>query len=244
MATIPSSLQQVHQRIDDACRAAGRPASSVRLMCVSKTRTSDEIRAAFDAGERCFGENHVQEGLDKITALHDLRGSIEWHLIGPLQSNKTRVVAESFDWVDSIDRLKVAERLSLQRPAHLPALQVCIQVNISGEPSKSGVAPGNVAALAQAVALLPRLSLRGLMAIPAPASDIESQRAPHRAMRELMHELAGPGHGLGPAFDTLSIGMSDDLDAAIIEGSTLVRIGTAIFGERTLRSAAAPAGAD
>ena len=177
---------------------------------------------------RQFGENYVQEALDKIAALADLRAQIEWHLIGPLQSNKTRPVAAAFDWVHSVDRLKIAQRLSEQRPADLPPLQLCLQVNISGEASKSGLLPGEVLAVAQAVALLPRLRLRGLMAIPEPAGDEAAQRAPHRALRELLASL----NDAGLALDSLSMGMSADLEAAVAEGATIVRVGTAIFGGR------------
>ena len=177
---------------------------------------------------RQFGENYVQEMLVKVTTLADLRGQITWHLIGPLQSNKTRPVAEAVDWVHSVDRLKIAQRLSEQRPAHLPPLQVCLQVNISGEASKSGLAPAEVPAVAQAVAALPRLRLRGLMAIPEPAGDEAAQRAPHRALRELLLAL----NNSGLALDTLSMGMSGDFEVAIEEGATLVRVGSAIFGTR------------
>jgi pyridoxal phosphate enzyme (YggS family) len=201
---------------------------SVTLLSVSKTFGPEAVREAVAAGERRFGENYVQEGVDKIAQLADLRGRIEWHLIGPLQSNKTRVVAEQFDWVHSVDRLKIAQRLSEQRPAHLPPLQLCLQVNISGEASKSGLHPAEVAEVARAVAALPRVSLRGLMAIPEPAGSFEAQRAPHRALRELMQSLQASGLAL----DTLSIGMSADLEAAIMEGATMVRIGSAIFGRR------------
>ena len=228
MATITNNIQQVHARIAAACAAAQRPVQSVTLLAVSKTFASDALREAVAAGERRFGENHVQEGVDKIAALADLRASLEWHLIGPVQSNKTRAVAEHFDWVHSVDRLKIAQRLSEQRPAHLPPLQLCLQVNISGEASKSGLAPADVAAVAHAVAVLPRLRLRGLMAIPEPADDIEAQRAPHRALRELLDRLRRDGLAL----DTLSMGMSADLEAAIAEGATIVRVGSAIFGER------------
>ena len=183
---------------------------------------------SLTAGQRAFGENYVQEALAKIEALADLRRQIDWHLIGPLQSNKTRVVAEAFDWVHSVDRLRIAARLSEQRPHDLPALQVCLQVNVSGEASKSGVAPAEVAGLARAVSALPRLRLRGLMAIPEPAGDFEAQRRPHRLLRELLEALNRDGLAL----DTLSMGMSADLEAAIAEGSTLVRVGTAIFGGR------------
>lgn len=228
MATIAANIQQVRERIARACAAAQRPVRSVTLLTVSKTFSAKAVREAFAAGERCFGENYVQEGVDKIAALADLREQIEWHLIGPLQSNKTRTVAEQFDWVHSVDRLKIAERLNEQRPAHLPALQVCLQVNISGEASKSGVAPDDVPALAHAVARLPRLRLRGLMAIPEPGANAQAQAAPHRALRQLLERLQREGLPL----DTLSMGMSADLEAAIAEGATLVRVGTAIFGAR------------
>jgi hypothetical protein len=230
MAMIADKLLQVRTRIAQACASASRPVQSVTLLVVTKTYGAEAVREAFQAGERCFGENYVQEGVDKIAALADLRGSIEWHLIGPLQSNKTRVVAEQFDWVHSVDRLKIAQRLSEQRPAHLPPLQVCLQVNISGEASKSGLMPAEVSAVARAVASLPRLSLRGLMAIPEPAGDFDAQRAPHRQLRELMQALQSEGMTL----DTLSIGMSADLEAAIAEGATLVRVGSAIFGQRPI----------
>jgi len=203
----------------------------VNLLTVTKTHTGVSIRSAFAAGERDFGENYVQEGLAKFAELADLRAAIRWHLIGPLQSNKTREVAANFDWVHTVDRLKLAQRLSDQRPPELAPLQVCLQVNISGEASKSGVAPGEALALARAVAALPRerVVLRGLMAIPEPAGDFAAQRAPHRALRELLEQLDRGGLAL----DTLSMGMSADLEAAVAEGATLVRIGTAIFGART-----------
>ena len=229
MATIASRLQQVEQRIARACIAAGRPVDSVTLLAVSKTFSSERLREAHGAGQHRFGENYVQEALAKMDALADLRAGIEWHLVGPLQSNKTRAVAERFDWVHSVDRVKLAERLSAQRPPGLSPLQVCLQVNLSGEASKSGLAPGAVAEVAQAVAHLPGLTLRGLMAIPEPCTGFEAQRRPHRALHELL--LALHGRGLA-GLDTLSIGMSADLEAAIAEGATLVRIGTAIFGER------------
>ena len=221
-------LQQVHRRIAGACAAAGRPVESVTLLAVSKTFGPAAVREAFAAGERRFGENYVQEGVDNIAALADLRAQIEWHLIGPLQSNKTRIVAEQFDGVHSVDRLKVAQRLSEQRPAHLAPLQVCLQVNISGEASKSGLAAADVPAVARAVADLPRLRLRGLMAIPEPAAGLQAQRQPHRALRELLASLQAQGL----AVDTLSMGMSADLEAAVAEGATVVRVGTAIFGGR------------
>ena len=225
---IASSLQQVRARIALACAAAQRPVQSVTLLAVSKACTALQVREAHAAGQRSFGENYVQEGLAKIESLADLRPGSEWHLIGPLQSNKTRAVAEAFDWVHSVDRLKLAERLSAQRPPHCAPLQICLQVNISAEASKSGLAPGEVSAVAHAVAALPRLRLRGLMAVPEPVADLAAQRAPHRALRELLLGL----QQRGLALDTLSMGMSADLEAAIAEGATLVRVGTAIFGAR------------
>jgi pyridoxal phosphate enzyme (YggS family) len=228
IGSIEDNLQSVHRRIGEACAAGGRSAGSVQLLAVSKTFPADAVREAHAAGQRAFGENYVQEALAKIAALADLRSQLEWHLIGPLQSNKTRDVAAAFDWVHSVDRLKIAERLSAQRPADLPPLQLCLQVNISGEASKSGLLPAEVAAVATAVSQLPRVVLRGLMAIPEPVADPQAQRVPHRALRELLAALnAG-----GLALDTLSMGMSADLEAAIAEGATLVRVGTAIFGGR------------
>lgn len=234
MATIASRLQQVSTRITQACAAADRPVQSVTLLAVGKTCPASKLRDAFDAGQRAFGENYVQEALQKIEQLADLRAEIEWHFIGPLQSNKSRAVAEQFDWVHSVDRLRLAERLSAQRPAHLAPLQICLQVNISGEASKSGVVPADVPALARAVAALPGLRLRGLMAIPEPAAGFDAQRAPHRALRELLLAMQRDVQHDSRALDTLSMGMSDDLEAAITEGATLVRIGTAIFGARPL----------
>jgi len=230
MGSIENNLQEVKRRISGAALASGRRPSVVRLLAVSKTFGADAVREAHAAGQRDFGENYVQEALAKMAALADLRPGIEWHLIGPLQSNKTRAVAEAFDWVHSVDRLKIAQRLAEQRPAWLPPLQMCLQVNISGEASKSGVLPEEVAALALAVAALPRerVVLRGLMAIPEPAGDFESQRSPHRALRALRDEL----NAQGLALDTLSMGMSADLEAAVSEGATIVRVGTAIFGGR------------
>jgi pyridoxal phosphate enzyme (YggS family) len=230
MSSIEANLQQVRQRITRACHGAGRPEQSVTLLAVTKTFGATEVRRAQAAGQRDFGENYVQEALAKIEALADLRTRLSWHLIGPLQSNKTRVVAEHFDWVHSVDRLKIAQRLAEQRPAGRQPLQLCLQVNISGEASKSGLLPGEVAAVAQAVAALPaeRVRLRGLMAIPEPARDFEAQREPHRALRELLAAL----NQSGLSMDTLSMGMSADLEAAVAEGATIVRIGTAIFGAR------------
>ena len=228
MTSVPLNLRQVQGRITGACTAAQRNVDSVTLLAVSKTFGADAVREAFDAGQRQFGENYVQEALDKIAALADLRPQLVWHLIGPLQSNKTRPVAEAFDWVQSVDRLKIAQRLSEQRPAGLTPLQVCLQVNISGEASKSGLLPNQVLVVAQTVAALPRLRLRGLMAVPEPATDVAAQRAPHRALRELLAALNAAGLQL----DTLSMGMSADLEAAVAEGATLLRVGTAIFGGR------------
>ena len=230
MGSIGSNLQEVKRRIEGAAEAARRDAKSVTLLAVGKTFGPDAVRAAHAAGQRAFGENYVQEALAKIDALADIRGGLEWHLIGPLQSNKTRAVAEAFDWVQSVDRLKIAQRLAEQRPVGLAPLQLCLQVNVSGEASKSGVAPADVAALARAVHALPRerVTLRGLMAIPEPAADIAAQRLPHRALRELLQTL---NEG-GLALDTLSTGMSADLEAAVVEGATMVRVGSAIFGAR------------
>ena len=225
---IAAKLSQVNERIASACAAAGRDVQTVTLLAVSKTFDAAAVAEAHAAGQRRFGENYVQEAVDKIDALAGLDPTPEWHLIGPLQANKTRVVAERFDWVQSIDRLKIAERLSAQRPASMAPLSVCLQVNVSGEATKGGVAPGELAALAHAVARLPRLRLRGLMAIPEPAGDVEAQCAPHRRLRAL-HDGLRAG---GLALDTLSIGMSADLEAAIAEGSTMVRVGSAIFGTR------------
>lgn len=228
MATLQERIQAVHSRIDTACVRAGRTPDSVKLLCVSKTQPAADVRAAFEAGERAFGENYVQEALDKIEALIDLRAGLEWHLIGPLQANKTRAAAEAFDWVHSVDRLRIAERLSAQRPPHKPPLQICLQVNVSGEDSKSGIGPAELPALAHAVAALPNLRLRGLMSIPAAAEGLAAQREPHRQLAALLQQLRDEGLAL----DTLSMGMSADLEAAVLEGASWLRIGTAIFGER------------
>lgn len=227
MTTIATNLQAVRERIAAACVAAGRPPAAVSLLAVSKTWPAAAVREAAAAGQRRFGESYVQEAVPKVAALRDL--DLEWHFIGPLQSNKTRPVAEVFAWVHSVERLKIAERLSQQRPPELGLLNVCLQVNVSGEASKSGCAPGEVAALAAAVAQLPNLRLRGLMAIPEPGDDVATQRRRFAALRELRQRLAADGLSL----DTLSMGMSDDLEAAVLEGATMVRVGTAIFGERT-----------
>lgn len=219
-------LDAVRARIERALAAAGRAPDAARLMAVSKTIPAARLREVFGCGQAVFGESYVQEALAKQDELADL--AIEWHFIGPLQSNKTRPVAERFAWVHGVDRLRIAERLSAQRPAGLPPLNVCIQVNIDSEPTKSGVLPEEVAPLAHAVAALPALRLRGLMAIPAPADAIAAQRDSFRRVRELFEGLVAEGLPL----DTLSMGMSDDLEAAILEGATLVRVGTAIFGAR------------
>ena len=226
MTTIPGNLQHVRARIATACQRAGRGVEEVTLLAVSKTFGADAVRAAAAAGQRAFGENYIQEGVEKIAALRDL--GLTWHCIGTIQSSKTRLVAEHFDWVHTVDRLKIAERLSAQRPADRPPLNVCIQVNIDGGANKSGVAPGEALALARAVAALPQLKLRGLMSIPEIAPDFEAARAVHASARALFDQLNADGLGL----DTLSMGMSDDLEAAIAAGSTMVRIGTAIFGSR------------
>jgi hypothetical protein len=226
MSAIASNLQAVRARIAKAAEQAGRSPQEITLLAVSKTWQLDCILAAADAEQRAFGENYVQEGVDKALATADL--DLEWHFIGPLQSNKTRLVAEHFAWVHSLERMKIAERLSAQRPAELPPLQVCVQVNVSGEASKSGCAPADAAALCQEIADLPRLTLRGLMAIPEPADDFAAQRAPFRRLRNIYENI----RALGIPLDTLSMGMSHDLEAAVAEGATIVRIGTAIFGER------------
>ncbi len=227
MTTISTNLQAVRARVAAAAQLAGRAADDIRLLAVSKTFPPERIREAAQAGQTAFGENYLQESLGKIDALADL--GLEWHFIGPLQSNKTRPVAEHFSWVHGIERLKIAERLSAARGAARPPLLVCIQVNVSGEASKSGVSPDETAALAHAVAGLPNLRLRGLMAIPEPTDDMPLARRRFAMLRELRDALNRSGMGL----DTLSMGMSHDLEAAILEGATIVRVGTAIFGERT-----------
>lgn len=230
MTTIAANLQVVRQRIAAACAAAGRAPASVTLLAVSKTWPAAQVRAAATCGQRAFGESYVQEAAAKIAQLRDLiaESRLEWHFIGPLQSNKTRAVAEQFDWLHSLDRAKLAERLSAQRPAAMAPLQVCIEVNVSGEASKSGCAPEQVEALARAVASLPNLTLRGLMTIPEPTEDIALLRSRFALLRQLQNRL----NARGLALDTLSMGMSHDLEAAILEGATIVRVGTAIFGKR------------
>jgi len=220
-------LQAVQARIARAVSESGRDAATVGLLAVSKTFDAAAVRGMAACGQREFGENYVQEALDKQAQLRDL--PLEWHFVGPIQSNKTRAIAEHFSWVHSVDRLKIAERLSAQRPPGLPLLQVCIEVNVSGEASKGGVAPAELPVLAGAVSKLPGLQLRGLMAIPAPTPDVAAQRAAFRQVREQFDALRACGYPL----DTLSMGMSGDLEAAILEGATIVRIGSALFGERT-----------
>jgi pyridoxal phosphate enzyme (YggS family) len=226
MTAILSNLQATREAIASAAKAAQRNAAEVQLLAVSKTFPAEVVRAAYQAGQKAFGENYLQEALDKMRALADL--PLEWHFIGPIQSNKTRPIAENFSWVHSVDRFKIAERLSAQRPAYMPPLNVCLQVNVSGEESKSGVAPQELVQLAYDVALLPKLKLRGLMTIPAQAHAENAQRAPFAHMRKMLEEL----NAQGLALDTLSMGMSHDFPVAIAEGATIVRIGRAIFGSR------------
>ncbi len=227
MTMIADNLHAVRARIAQACTQAGRPVDAVQLLAVSKTFGPDAVQQAFDAGQCAFGENYIQEAVEKIAALAEL--PIAWHCIGPIQSNKTRLVAEHFQWAHTVDRLKIAQRLSEQRPAHLPPLQVCIQVNVDGGPTKSGVLPDEALALARAVAALPRLQLRGLMCIPEPAPDFVAACAVFTRARGLFDAL----NSVGLALDTLSMGMSADVDAAVASGSTLVRVGSAIFGARS-----------
>ena len=228
--SIADNIARVRQAIAQAATTAGRAAADVQLLAVSKTFGPDAVIEAAHAGQLAFGENYLQEALDKMQAVREQQPdlSLAWHFIGPIQSNKTRPIAEHFDWVHSVDREKIAQRLSDQRPDSLPPLNICLQVNVSGEDSKSGVAPEDVLPLAKSIAGLPRLRLRGLMAIPEPAETLEAQRPPFRALRELQAQLAAQGI----VTDTLSMGMSADMAAAIAEGATIVRVGTAIFGKR------------
>ena len=239
MTTIANNLQQVLGRMAQACQAASRAPASVRLLAVSKTFGADAVAEAVAAGQRDFGENYIQEGVDKIAALRSaLPGvALQWHCIGPIQSNKTRLVAEHFDWVHTVDRLKIAERLSAQRPEHLAPLQICVQVNIDGGPTKSGVAPADALALVRAVAKLPRLVVRGLMSIPDHAPEFEAQRAIHASAKALFDQIAALREPGLDHFDTLSLGMTADLEAAIHAGSTMVRVGTGIFGGRAYPAA-------
>jgi pyridoxal phosphate enzyme (YggS family) len=239
MTMIVRNLQQVRDRITTACVAAGRKPWGVRLLAVSKTFPLSAVLEAVSDGQQAFGENYITEGVEKIVASRAWLAQrpagasrpLEWHCIGPVQSNKTRLVAEHFDWVQSVDRLKVAQRLSEQRPAGLPALQICLQVNIDGGPNKSGVAPEDVHALALQIAALPRLCLRGLMAIPEPAIDFVAACALHQRTKDLFDAINSAGDLPAP-LDTLSMGMTADLEAAIQAGSNMVRVGTAIFGKR------------
>jgi pyridoxal phosphate enzyme (YggS family) len=233
MSIISDNMQAVELAIQAAAEAAKRPRSAVQLLAVSKTFPADAVLDAMQTGQRAFGENYLQEGVDKIAAVAAAApdAHLEWHFIGPIQSNKTRPIAENFAWVHAVDRLKIAQRLSEQRPAGMPPLNICLQVNISGEASKSGVAPDQLAELAHQVAGLPNLRLRGLMAIPEPESDAAKQHLPFARVRILFEQLQADGLQL----DTLSMGMSGDLAAAVAEGATIVRIGTAIFGNRTYK---------
>jgi pyridoxal phosphate enzyme (YggS family) len=227
MGAIATSLQACHRRIEAACLKAGRSRDEISLLAVSKTFPAAAVRAAWQAGQRAFGESYLQEAVAKLEDLREL--PLEWHFIGPIQSNKTRAIAELFQWVHGVDRLKVAERLAEARPADAPPLNVLIQVNVGGEASKHGVAPEAALPLARAVMQLPRLRLRGFMTIPRPSDDPMDERAQFAVMQTILDAARAAGLPL----DTLSMGMSDDLEAAILEGSTLVRIGTAIFGKRT-----------
>lgn len=230
MSIIPQNLQAVHERIASAAVVASRRSDEILLLAVSKTFGADAVLEAAHAGQVAFGENYLQEAIDKMAAVRDAEAGLllEWHFIGPIQSNKTRPIAEHFDWVHSVEREKIAQRLSDQRPDTLSPLNVCLQINISGETSKSGATIDEAAALAHAVAVMPRLRLRGLMAIPEAADTEEEQRKPFRALRELFDRL----NAEGLALDTLSMGMSQDMNAAVAEGATIVRVGTAIFGKR------------
>jgi pyridoxal phosphate enzyme (YggS family) len=233
MNEIADNLSVLLQRLDQACARAGRKAGAARLIAVSKGFPAANIAAVAAAGQRAFGESYVQEAQVKMQALGD--AALDWHFIGPVQGNKTREISGNFAWVHSVERLKIAQRLSLHRPAAMPPLNVCVQVNISGEASKSGCAPQEAAGLCAAVAALPRLRLRGLMAIPAPVPEAQAARAAFHAVRTLFGQIRAAG-AVDPAdFDTLSMGMSDDFEVAAEEGATLVRVGTAIFGRREAR---------
>jgi PLP dependent protein len=224
------NLHAVQARIAAACAASARSANRVQLLAVSKTFSADDVRQVAACGQRDFGENYIQEGVDKITALQDIQPALVWHCIGPIQSNKTKLVAEHFDWAHTVDRLKIAQRLSDQRSTHLAPLNVCLQVNIDGGETKSGIASADVLALAAEVAKLPRLALRGLMTIPDPVEGFDAQVAVHAKARALFDEVKTALNL--PQFDTLSMGMTGDLEAAVHAGSTMVRVGTAIFGGR------------
>jgi hypothetical protein len=230
MQMIRNNLQRVHERIAVACAAAQRDVTEVTLLAVSKTFGPDAVREAWDAGQRAFGENYIQEAVEKMELLKSL--PIEWHCIGPIQSNKTRLVATHFHWAHTVDRLKIAQRLSEQRDDSLPPLQVCVQVNIDGGANKSGVMPDEALAFAREIAQLPRLKLRGLMTIPEPAEDFSQQKASHLKTKALFEDLRAAGLDI----DTLSMGMTADIEAAIAAGSTMVRVGTAIFGGRPVKA--------
>ncbi len=240
MTTISNNLQRVHAQIAKACEQAGRPAGSVALLAVSKTFGPEAVRDAAEAGQRSFGENYIQEAVEKmaIVAEYGLPQPLEWHCIGPIQSNKTRLVAEHFYWAHTVDRLKIAQRLSDQRPEHLPPLQICIQVNVDGGANKSGIAPEEAAELVRAAAALPRIVVRGLMSIPEPAADFAAQLAVHQRAQKLFADIAAQQIAGLENFDTLSMGMTDDLDAAVQAGSTMVRVGSGIFGKRSYPNAA------
>lgn len=241
MSTIVEKIQHIHQQIDEACRRAGRPVGSVALLAVSKTFGVDAIADAIAAGQQAFGENYIQEGVEKIGYFAEQPAyqgkGLVWHCIGPVQSNKTRLVAEHFDWVHTVDRLKIAQRLSDQRPAHLAPLQICIQVNVDGGATKSGVAPAEVEALVREIAVLPQLCLRGVMSIPDVAPDFEAQLAVHQRVKAVFDDIAKLGLPQLQAWDTVSLGMTADLGAAVQAGSTMVRVGSGIFGNRNYATA-------
>ena len=241
MSTIPEKIHQVRMQIDEACRTAGRPVGSVALLAVSKTFGVDAIADAIAAGQQAFGENYIQEGVEKIGYFAEQPAyagkGLVWHCIGPVQSNKTRLVAEHFDWMHTVDRLKIAQRLSEQRPEHRGPLQVCLQVNVDGGTTKSGVAPADVEALVREVAQLPRLCLRGVMSIPDAAPDFEAQLALHQRAKAVFDDIARLGLPQLTQWDTLSLGMTADLQAAVQAGSTLVRVGSGIFGNRNYATA-------
>ncbi len=239
MTTISNNLHRVREQIASACAEAGRPVSDVALLAVSKTFGPEAVREAAEAGQRSFGENYIQEAVEKmaVVAGYGLPNALEWHCIGPIQSNKTRLVAEHFDWAHTVDREKIAQRLSDQRPEHLPPLKICIQINVDGGANKSGVAPEDALALVRAAAQLPRIVVRGLMSIPEPATDFDAQLAVHQRAQKLFADIAAQQIPGLERFDTLSMGMTDDLAAAVRAGSTMVRVGSGIFGKRHYPSA-------
>ncbi|MDH1703952.1 YggS family pyridoxal phosphate-dependent enzyme [Comamonas terrigena] len=239
MTTIAENLQRIHSRMARACDGAQRPHASVGLLAVSKTFGADAVREAALAGQRAFGENYIQEAVDKIAQVRAMADvpPLTWHCIGPIQSNKTRLVAEHFDWVHTVDRLKIAQRLSDQRPASLPPLQICLQVNVDGGETKSGCSPQEALALAQAIAALPQLQLRGVMSIPDPQHTPEAMLAVHQRVAAVFAQIRASGLPGLETFDTLSLGMTDDLELAVQAGSTLVRVGSGIFGRRSYPAA-------